>query len=136
MNTTSGYNNENGDGLNCGPRARSIKNHKVFTPITIAVKGQLMASRRRQRRLQIESNTTFNKTYTDANFFIILIYSEDKSIKYNVWASTQNRNKKLSRNLKSALFFFSFLFGQCFLDVNFRCFFHYLVFLIYLYIYI
>lgn len=36
--------------------------------------------------------------YEDAKFFIIKSYSEDnvhKSIKYSVWASTQNGNKKL-----------------------------------------
>ncbi|TYK02980.1 YTH domain-containing family protein 3-like isoform X1 [Cucumis melo var. makuwa] len=37
--------------------------------------------------------------YTDAKFFVIKSYSEDdvhKSIKYNVWSSTPNGNKKLN----------------------------------------
>ncbi|KAK7364650.1 hypothetical protein VNO80_13390 [Phaseolus coccineus] len=40
----------------------------------------------------------FSENYSDAKFFVIKSYSEDdihKSIKYNVWASTLNGNKKL-----------------------------------------
>lgn len=43
--------------------------------------------------------------YTDAKFFIIKSYSEDdvhKSIKYSVWASTPNGNKKLAAGYQEA----------------------------------
>lgn len=48
-------------------------------------------------------NESYNRSdflteYKDAKFFIIKSYSEDnvhKSIKYGVWASTPNGNKKL-----------------------------------------
>ncbi|KVH90942.1 YTH domain-containing family protein 3-like [Cynara cardunculus var. scolymus] len=115
-----GYNNENSDGLNelnRGPRARSTKNQKVFTPITIAVKGQditLAAAEGIEKETKEVSVTPqreqynqqdFPETYTDAKFFIIKSYSEDdvhKSIKYNVWASTQNGNKKLDAAYQEA----------------------------------
>ncbi|CDY50448.1 hypothetical protein HID58_060873 [Brassica napus] len=41
----------------------------------------------------------FSNTYTNAKLFVIKSYSEDdihKSIKYNVWSSTSNGNKKLN----------------------------------------
>ncbi|KAG2640193.1 YTH domain-containing protein ECT1-like [Panicum virgatum] len=47
----------------------------------------------------------FAETYSDAKFFIIKSYSEDdvhKSIKYNVWASTPNGNKKLDAAYQEA----------------------------------
>ncbi|KAI3791251.1 hypothetical protein L2E82_04955 [Cichorium intybus] len=114
------YNNENGDGLNelnRGPRARSIKNQKGFTPITIAVKGEngtlptadeiekegkeVILTPDREQYNKVD----FPETYENAKFFIIKSYSEDdvhKSIKYNVWASTQNGNKKLDAAYQEA----------------------------------
>ncbi|XP_057953259.1 YTH domain-containing protein ECT2-like [Malania oleifera] len=106
-----GYGNENMDGLNelnRGPRAKSAKNQKGFAAVTLAVKGQngslnvtndeekdkLSATPDREQYNQAD----FPEKYTDAKFFIIKSYSEDdvhKSIKYNVWASTPNGNKKL-----------------------------------------
>lgn len=47
---------------------------------------------------QLYNQTDFVTEYEDAKFFIIKSYSEDnvhKSIKYGVWASTPNGNKKL-----------------------------------------
>ncbi|ONM27830.1 YTH domain-containing protein ECT4 isoform X1 [Zea mays] len=47
----------------------------------------------------------FAETYSDAKFFIIKSYSEDdvhKSVKYNVWASTPNGNKKLDAAYQEA----------------------------------
>ncbi|XP_031257013.1 YTH domain-containing protein ECT4 isoform X2 [Pistacia vera] len=47
----------------------------------------------------------FVTDYTDAKFFIIKSYSEDnvhKSIKYGVWASTPNGNKKLDSAYREA----------------------------------
>ncbi|KAL3616383.1 hypothetical protein CASFOL_039773 [Castilleja foliolosa] len=106
------YANESVDGLNelnRGPRAKSSKNQKGFTPVSLAVKGQnnilltgtndsddktlSLIPDREQYNLP-----DFPETYADAKFFIIKSYSEDdvhKCIKYNVWASTPNGNKKL-----------------------------------------
>ncbi|XP_023741916.1 YTH domain-containing protein ECT4 [Lactuca sativa] len=115
------YNNENVDGLNelnRGPRARSIKNQKGFTPITIAVKGEITtlpstdAIEKEEGKEVIltpdreqYNQADFPETYENAKFFIIKSYSEDdvhKSIKYNVWASTQNGNKKLDAAYQEA----------------------------------
>ncbi|KAK1435243.1 hypothetical protein QVD17_01004 [Tagetes erecta] len=105
------YGNENSDGLNelnRGPRARITKNQKDPIAVTVTIKGQngnllntegveqdkvCAAPDREQYNLP-----DFPETYTDAKFFIIKSYSEDdvhKSVKYNVWSSTQNGNKKL-----------------------------------------
>lgn len=104
------YGNENSDGLNelnRGPRARVTKIQKdPIASVTIkAQNGNLLnteggeqekvcaAPDREQYNLP-----DFPETYTDAKFFIIKSYSEDdvhKSVKYNVWSSTQNGNKKL-----------------------------------------
>ncbi|CAM9003254.1 unnamed protein product [Rhodiola kirilowii] len=47
----------------------------------------------------------FPVEYANANFFVIKSYSEDdvhKSIKYNVWSSTPNGNKKLDKAFEDA----------------------------------
>ncbi|CAN6911654.1 unnamed protein product [Brassica oleracea] len=47
----------------------------------------------------IQQERFFSYTYTNAKLFVIKSYSEDdihKSIKYNVWSSTSNGNKKLN----------------------------------------
>ena len=47
----------------------------------------------------------FATDYKDAKFFVIKSYSEDnvhKSIKYGVWASTPNGNKKLDAAYREA----------------------------------
>ncbi|KAL8245574.1 hypothetical protein R6Q59_011832 [Mikania micrantha] len=115
------YNNENSDGLNelnRGPRTRSVKNQKVLTPVTLVVKDQNLTL---TPSFDVEKETEekvcptpnreqynqpdFPDTYVDAKFFIIKSYSEDdvhKSIKYNVWASTQNGNKKLDAAYQEA----------------------------------
>lgn len=105
-----GYGNENGDGLNelnRGPRAKGSKNQKGFGPVTLAVKGQsipLSVGDNNDDNLSLIPNREqynredFPETYSDAKFFVIKSYSEDdvhKSIKYSVWASTPNGNKKL-----------------------------------------
>ncbi|KAI3461911.1 hypothetical protein Pfo_018574 [Paulownia fortunei] len=105
------YANESMDGLNelnRGPRAKSSKNQKGFTPVALAVKGQNIPLTGTTDNEEKSSSLTpdreqynrpdFPETYADAKFFIIKSYSEDdvhKSIKYNVWASTPNGNKKL-----------------------------------------
>ncbi|XP_071726472.1 YTH domain-containing protein ECT4-like isoform X2 [Rutidosis leptorrhynchoides] len=123
VNSFFGYNNENGDGLNelnRGPRARIIKNQKVLTPITLTTKGQIITSTptdRIEKEPEVIEKVSsvpdreqynlldFPDTYEDAKFFIIKSYSEDdvhKSIKYNVWSSTQNGNKKLDAAYQEA----------------------------------
>ncbi|KAL6576671.1 hypothetical protein OROMI_010947 [Orobanche minor] len=106
------YANESIDGLNelnRGPRAKSFKNQKSFTPAALAVKGEnnIPLTRTNDSEEKISSaapdreqynRPDFPETYADAKFFIIKSYSEDdvhKSIKYSVWASTPNGNKKL-----------------------------------------
>lgn len=106
-----GYGNENMDGLNelnRGPRAKGSKNQKSFVPGALAVKGQnlptnVTGDEEKDKTIGIPDREQYNRgdfpdEYTDARFFIIKSYSEDdvhKSIKYNVWASTPNGNKKL-----------------------------------------
>ncbi|GJT07309.1 YTH domain-containing protein [Tanacetum coccineum] len=116
------YNNENGDGLNelnRGPRARTVKNQTVLTPVTLAVKEDNInlaptdnvAKETEVKEVSVTpdreqyNHADFPETYEDAKFFVIKSYSEDdvhKSIKYNVWASTQNGNKKLDAAYQEA----------------------------------
>ncbi|KAI3716484.1 hypothetical protein L1987_67395 [Smallanthus sonchifolius] len=113
---SSDYLNE----LNRGPRTTTTKNLKPTTPITIAVKGQNITLsptiKIENKSKEVEefnvtpdreqyNKTGFPETYADAKFFVIKSYSEDdvhKSIKYNVWASTQNGNKKLDAAFQEA----------------------------------
>lgn len=111
-----GYGNENMDGfneLNRGPRAKSSKNQKGFAPVT--AKGQNVQSNGsieedKDRISMFADREQYNQAdfpveYTEAKFFIIKSYSEDdvhKSIKYNVWASTPNGNKKLDAAYREA----------------------------------
>ncbi|KAM1201013.1 hypothetical protein FF1_017342 [Malus domestica] len=68
------------------------------------------------------NRTDFVTEYKDAKFFIIKSYSEDnvhKSIKYGVWASTPNCNKKLeaayreAKEMHDSCPIFPLLFGEC-----------------------
>lgn len=111
-----GYGNESMDGLNelnRGPRTKSTKNLKGFTPVALAVKGQnipLTETADNKKSILIPEREQYNRpdfseTYPDVKFFIIKSYSEDdvhKSIKYNIWASTPNGNKKLDSAYQSA----------------------------------
>ncbi|KAJ4970073.1 hypothetical protein NE237_003172 [Protea cynaroides] len=119
-NSFFGYGNENMDGLNelnRGPRAKCFKNQKGFAPITLAVKGQNLPSNGNHNDEKDKENSSlipdkeqynrpdFPENYSDAKFFIIKSYSEDdvhKSIKYGVWASTPNGNKKLDAGYQEA----------------------------------
>ncbi|XP_073281605.1 YTH domain-containing protein ECT2-like, partial [Primulina huaijiensis] len=110
-NSLYGYGNEIMDGLNelnRGPRAKVSKSQKGFTQTVLAVKGQNIALTGAADNDKEKSSVCpdreqynqpdFPETYADARFFIIKSYSEDdvhKSIKYNVWTSTPNGNKKL-----------------------------------------
>ncbi|KAK9157701.1 hypothetical protein Scep_004275 [Stephania cephalantha] len=113
-----GYGNENMDGLNelnKGPRARASKNQKVFAPVTLAVKGQIVPLNAKSEEKDSKDNENivsehynredFAVNYTNAKFFIIKSYSEDdihKSVKYSVWSSTPNGNKKLDAGYQEA----------------------------------
>ncbi|KAK2982017.1 hypothetical protein RJ640_013227 [Escallonia rubra] len=113
-----GYGNENMDGLNelnRGPRAKSSKSQKGFSPVALAVKGQNIPLTSTNDGEKDKPSVTpdreqynrvdFQEDYADAKFFIIKSYSEDdvhKSIKYNVWASTPNGNKKLDAAYQEA----------------------------------
>ncbi|GKV07398.1 hypothetical protein SLEP1_g19181 [Rubroshorea leprosula] len=104
-----GYGKENIDGLNemnRGPRVTGYKNQTGFEPVTAAVKGHngpLSENNKENNLSPIPDMEQYNKedfpeSYLDVKFFVIKSYSEDdvhKSIKYGVWASTSNGNKKL-----------------------------------------
>ncbi|KAD4384186.1 hypothetical protein E3N88_24354 [Mikania micrantha] len=109
-NSFFGYNNEHSDGLNelnRGPRTQITKNQKVATQVPVTIKGRNGNSPNTNcgekdtstaPNIAQYNQTEFPETYTDAKFFIIKSYSEDdvhKSVKYSVWSSTQNGNKKL-----------------------------------------
>ncbi|KAL8217274.1 hypothetical protein R6Q57_024111 [Mikania cordata] len=116
-NSIFGYNNENSDGLNelnRGPRTQITKNQKVATQVPVTIKGRNGNSPNTNcgekdtctaPNIAQYNQTEFPETYTDAKFFIIKSYSEDdvhKSVKYSVWSSTQNGNKKLDAAYQEA----------------------------------
>ncbi|XP_031473618.1 YTH domain-containing protein ECT4-like isoform X1 [Nymphaea colorata] len=107
------YSNENIDALNeqnKGPRAARYKNQRGFlSGVTLAAKGQTLNEKSEDSYKAPEreqyNHPEFVTKYTDAKFFVIKSYSEDdihKSIKYNVWASTPNGNKKLDAAYREA----------------------------------
>ncbi|XP_058725570.1 uncharacterized protein LOC131596852 [Vicia villosa] len=85
------------------PWAKGGKNQKVIALLVLAMKGwNLPVSADEEKTSNIpdceQYKSDFPEEYTDAKFFVIKCYSKDdiqKSIKYDVWASTQNDNKKL-----------------------------------------
>ncbi|GMI94528.1 evolutionarily conserved C-terminal region 2 [Hibiscus trionum] len=107
----NGYGKENIDGLNelnRGPRVKAYKNKDALGTATLAVKDQNFppienckdnaAPTLAALDMEQYNKEDFPGSYSDAKFFVIKSYSEDdvhKSIKYNVWASTPNGNKKL-----------------------------------------
>ncbi|CAF2079265.1 hypothetical protein Bca4012_090868 [Brassica carinata] len=114
------YGNENnGDGLNelnRGPRAKGTKNNqKGDSEDSLEVKEQTGESNvtetvETENSCIVPDREQYNKDdfpveYENAMFFVIKSYSEDdvhKSIKYNVWASTPNGNKKLAAAYQEA----------------------------------
>ncbi|XP_039067533.1 YTH domain-containing protein ECT2-like isoform X2 [Hibiscus syriacus] len=104
-----GYGKENIDGfneLNKGPRVKGYTNKDGSGTATLGVKDQnLPQAKSNDENIvsHVPDKEQYNKedfpeTYSDAKFFVIKSYSEDdvhKSIKYNVWASTSNGNKRL-----------------------------------------
>ncbi|KAB2005767.1 hypothetical protein ERO13_D11G269100v2 [Gossypium hirsutum] len=111
-----GYGKENIDGfneLNKGPRVKGYKNKDGSGNATLAVKDQnlpLTKSNNEDIVSLVPDTEQYNRedfpdSYSDAMFFVIKSYSEDdvhKSIKYNVWASTSNGNKKLDAAFREA----------------------------------
>ncbi|XP_010550716.1 PREDICTED: zinc finger CCCH domain-containing protein 45-like [Tarenaya hassleriana] len=92
------YGKENNDGLNelnKGPRAKGFTNQEGSLPKTLACSNE--------QNMSVPDREDYNKgdfpeTYLHAKFYVIKSYSEDdihRSIKYNVWSSTANGNKKL-----------------------------------------
>ena len=80
----SGYGNENIDGLNelnRGPRAKSSKNQKGFTPVPLAVKGQNIpldgTNDDEKEKSSVDpdrehyNKVDFPENYSDAKFFVI-----------------------------------------------------------------
>ncbi|KAK9941459.1 hypothetical protein M0R45_018056 [Rubus argutus] len=103
--STFRYGNQDIDGLdelNKGPRGKSYKTG-VNMPLNKAndEKDTISIIPEREHR----SGADIHDNYSDAKFFIIKSYSEDdvhKSVKYNVWASTPNGNKKLNAAYQEA----------------------------------
>ncbi|RDY09088.1 YTH domain-containing family protein 1, partial [Mucuna pruriens] len=93
--------------LNKGPRSGNTsddKSVKDLGPVTLLLKGQSLPIKSDNKEVPLVPNKEqyngeeFSENYSDAKVFVIKSYSEDdihKSIKYNVWASTLNGNKKL-----------------------------------------
>ncbi|KAK8661313.1 hypothetical protein V6N13_052207 [Hibiscus sabdariffa] len=114
----NGYGKENIDGLNelnRGPRVKAYKNKDGLGTATLAVKDQNLPPTENCKdndapMLAVLDMEQYNKedfpgSYSDAKFFVIKSYSEDdvhKSMKYNVWASTPNGNKKLDAAYREA----------------------------------
>jgi YTH domain-containing family protein len=95
------FGNENFDGLselNRGPRTGRPKVQSCQTDLS--VNGSAFPAEK-----DCYNRDDFADTYVDAKFFVIKSYSEDdvhKSVKYSVWASTPNGNKKLDMAYKEA----------------------------------
>lgn len=104
-----GYARRNMDGINemnKGPRSKSSdnKNDDTQAPVTLLPKGQNLPTNDNKEVPLVANKEQYNgqdlsENYSEARFFVIKSYSEDdvhKSIKYSVWASTPNGNKKLN----------------------------------------
>ncbi|CAJ1921685.1 unnamed protein product [Sphenostylis stenocarpa] len=100
--------------LNKGPRAaKSSDNKNIKSPgtVTLLLKGQNLPLKTDNKEGPLVPNKEqysgkdFSDNYSEAKFFVIKSYSEDdihKSIKYSVWASTPNGNKKLEAAYQEA----------------------------------
>ncbi|ESQ35886.1 hypothetical protein EUTSA_v10009895mg, partial [Eutrema salsugineum] len=86
--------------LKCGPRAHA----KTLPPSESSSLKQNNSFALALRR-EMYNLPDFQTNYEDAKFFVIKSYSEDdvhKSIKYSVWSSTCNGNKKLDAAYRDA----------------------------------
>ncbi|KAH1083550.1 hypothetical protein J1N35_023311 [Gossypium stocksii] len=111
-----GYGKENMDGLNelnKGPRVKGSNNKDGFGTATLTVKDQNLPLTESNKENSVSlvpdlgqyNKEDFPESYSNAKFFVIKSYSEDdvhKSVKYNVWASTSNGNKKLDAAFREA----------------------------------
>ncbi|KAM7271159.1 hypothetical protein ACFE04_030373 [Oxalis oulophora] len=110
-----GYGNENVDGLNelnKGPRSNTLRNAKPLKDEDVKSIGtaDVAVADEKLSAVVVPDMEQYNKEdfatdMADAKFFIIKSYSEDdvhKSIKYNVWTSTANGNKKLDAAYQEA----------------------------------
>lgn len=100
------FGNENFDGLselNRGPRTGRPKIQSCQTDMSVnecTENGSALPAEK-----DCYNRDDFAENYVDAKFFVIKSYSEDdvhKSVKYGVWASTPNGNKKLDAAYKEA----------------------------------
>ncbi|KAL9240202.1 hypothetical protein vseg_014448 [Gypsophila vaccaria] len=100
------------DELSKGPRGKPMKSPLDFG--SVAVKEQDLSvekDHKQEKPSLIPDKEQYNKdefpeSFKDARFFVIKSYSEDdihKSIKYSVWASTPNGNKKLDAAYQEAI---------------------------------
>ncbi|CAI9096344.1 OLC1v1032458C2 [Oldenlandia corymbosa var. corymbosa] len=119
-NNFTGSGNESLNGLNevnKGPRARVFKDQKDSDSTTLEVgslsvtlKSVTLDGKSGEDNSICTDREQYNRddfpeSYSDAKFFVIKSYSEDdvhKSIKYRVWTSTPNGNKKLDAAFKEA----------------------------------
>ncbi|VVB01507.1 unnamed protein product [Arabis nemorensis] len=109
-----GYGKENIEGLNelnRGPRAKGFKSQEGSKLMTTSSKEQTVTETEKPiEEVSLSDLKDYNKkdfpeTYSEAKFFVIKSYSEDdihKSIKYSVWSSTPNGNKKLDASYNEA----------------------------------
>ncbi|KAL6970191.1 YT521-B-like domain [Sarracenia purpurea var. burkii] len=99
--------NEGPDALseqNRGPRTSKSKNHLAVKAYTTKA-GESDAQGNIVIYTDQYNKDDFPLDYVNAKFFVIKSYSEDdvhKSIKYNVWSSTPNGNKKLQSAYEDA----------------------------------
>ncbi|KAJ6341300.1 hypothetical protein OIU78_009470 [Salix suchowensis] len=86
---------------NRGPRAFKPRSHATEKASVVDNHQKAVADVHSESYNQVD----FATDYKDAKFFVIKSYSEDnvhKSIKYGVWASTPNGNKKLDAAYREA----------------------------------
>lgn len=89
---------------NRGPRTNKLRNQLIVKAYT-ARAGNPDAQGNIVIFLDQYNKVDFPVDYVNAKFFVIKSYSEDdvhKSIKYNVWSSTPNGNKKLNAAYEDA----------------------------------
>lgn len=89
---------------NRGPRTNKSKNELVVRAYTTRA-GNPDAQGNIVILMDQYNKVDFPVEYANAKFFVIKSYSEDdvhKSIKYNVWSSTPNGNKKLNAAYQDA----------------------------------
>ncbi|OVA16703.1 YTH domain [Macleaya cordata] len=94
---------------NRGPRTNRSKNQWASSNSVEAHSTNAGATTIAQGNITIRTDQynkeDFSVNYADAKFFVIKSYSEDdvhKSIKYNVWSSTPNGNKRLDNAYEDA----------------------------------